>query len=84
MEVLKTAILEMCRQEKEEFFCPSEVLKSMFPQDWNQFMEEIITVALDMEREGLIEVTQKETAFDSDLFPICEILIRGNSNQNKG
>lgn len=58
MDVLKTAILEMCRQKKNEAFCPSEVLKLMFPEDWEQFIEEVNATAREMSREGLILITQ--------------------------
>ncbi|MDI1321095.1 MAG: DUF3253 domain-containing protein [Algoriphagus sp.] len=83
MEVLRTAILEMCRQTKKDGFYPAEVLKLMFPQDWEQFLEEIITVALEMYKEGLIQITQNGMPIDSDSVPKGPIMISRNPNQSK-
>ncbi len=83
MEVLRTAILEMCRQTKKGGFYPAEVLKLMFPQDWEQFLEEIITVALEMYKEGLILITQNGMLIDPDSVPKGPIMISRNPNQSK-
>ena len=76
MEVLRTAILEMCRQRKEEDFCPSQVVKTMFPEDWEQFLEEVISVAIEMNRAGLILITQNGLAVETDFFPTGPFKIR--------
>lgn len=84
MEVLRTAILEMCRIKKNSAFCPSEVVKMMFPEDWEQFMEEIISVAREMNREGLILITQNGKPIDSDSVPTGLIRISSRiPNQSK-
>lgn len=84
MEVLKTAILEMCRQKKNQDFCPSEVVKLMFPEDWEQFNEEVNTKAMEMNREGLIVINQNETVLKADSFPPSTFRISGlNINHTK-
>ncbi len=57
MSVLRTAILEMCRRRKEEAFSPSEVVRQLFPQDWQMFMPDVLEEMMHMYREGLIEVS---------------------------
>jgi Protein of unknown function (DUF3253) len=83
MEVLRTAILEMCRQKKKDAFYPDEVLKLMFPQDWEQFLEEILTVALEMYKEELILITQNGMPIDPASFPKGPFMISRNPNQSK-
>ena len=81
MEVLRTAILEMCRQKKSNTFCPSEVAKMMFPEDWEQFLEEVRSVAMEMNQEGLIRIIQNGKPVDPDSVPIGPIRISRISNQ---
>lgn len=84
MDVLKTAILEMCRQKKNQDFCPSEVVKLMFPEDWEQFVEEVNSSAIELNREGLILLTQHGFVLKDDSFPTGPIRISSrNSNHSK-
>lgn len=83
MEVLRTAILEMCRQKKNNPFCPSEVVQRMFPEDWEQFLEEIKSVAVEMNREGLILITQNGKSIDPNSQPTGEIWISRIPNQSR-
>jgi hypothetical protein len=57
MEVLRTAILDFCSR-KTSSFCPSEVVRKLFPEDWRHFMPDIQQEMMEMYREGLIKVTQ--------------------------
>ena len=83
MKVLRTAILEMCRQKKNNPFCPSEVAQRMFPEDCEQFLDEVRSVALEMNREGLILITQNEKSIDPDSQPVGEIRISRIPNQSR-
>lgn len=83
MEVLRTAILEMCRQKKNNTFCPSEVVKRMFPEDWDLFLEEVRSVVLEMNQEGLIQIMQNGKTIDPDSVPVNPIRIRMIPNQRK-
>lgn len=58
MDVLRTAILDFCRRRKGKPFSPSEVVRQMFPEDWELFLDEIQAEMIRMYREGLIHVTQ--------------------------
>lgn len=64
MEVLRTAILDFCRRRKGKTFCPSEVVRQLFPQDWELFMVDIREEMMHMYREGLIQVSQKGNLID--------------------
>ena len=41
MDILKTALLEMCRKNKKEFFYPEDILKIMYPEDWDKFLPDL-------------------------------------------
>lgn len=83
MKVLKTAILEMCRQMKNNTFCPSEVVTRMFPEDWEQFLEEVRSVAIEMNQEGLILIMENGKPIDPDSVPIGSFRIRKIPNQSR-
>ena len=61
MEVLRTAILDMLRRKKQQSFYASEVVKQMFPEDWEHFLEDVNEAALELHRNGLISIQGAET-----------------------
>ncbi|MFC3414651.1 DUF3253 domain-containing protein [Algoriphagus hitonicola] len=69
MDVLKTAILEMCRKRGEASFCPSEVVRQLYPEDWRNFMDEVRAEAMTLYRLGEILVTQAGIAVDPQKEP---------------
>ncbi|OYX15098.1 MAG: hypothetical protein B7Z16_13745 [Algoriphagus sp. 32-45-6] len=69
MEVLRTAILDFCRRRKGKSFCPSEVARQMYPEDWSLFMTDIQKVMMEMYREGLIQITQGGELIDPNQPP---------------
>lgn len=69
MEVLRTAILDFCRRRKGKSFCPSEVVRQMYPEDWRLFMPDIQDTMMDMYREGFIQVTQGGEPIDPNHPP---------------
>jgi predicted Zn-ribbon and HTH transcriptional regulator len=83
MEVLRTAILEMCRQKKNDPFCTSDVVKRMFPEDWEEFLEEVKSVAMELNREGSILILQNEKPIDPESQPIGQIWISRIPNQSR-
>ncbi|REG92750.1 DUF3253 domain-containing protein [Algoriphagus antarcticus] len=60
MEVLRAAILDMLRRKKDESFASSEVVLQMYPEDWEQFLEEVNSEAIALSREGLIIINDDE------------------------
>lgn len=69
MNVLRAAILDFCIRRKGKSFCPSEVVRKIFPEDWELFMPDIQEQMMEMYREGLILVTQKELPVDPSQKP---------------
>ena len=63
MEVLRTAILDFCKRRNTSF-CPSIVVRQIYPEDWKCFMPDIQEEMMAMYREGLIQVTQKGIPVD--------------------
>jgi hypothetical protein len=77
MDVLRTAILDFCRRSEGKPFCPTEVVRRMFPEDWELFIEEIRAEARRMHRENLIELSQVEDPTNLGNDPAGSILIIG-------
>ncbi|WP_057936466.1 DUF3253 domain-containing protein [Algoriphagus resistens] len=56
MEVLRTAILDMLKRKKGGILTSSEVAQRMFPEDWEQFLEDVNRETMELYREGLISI----------------------------
>ncbi|PZX54869.1 hypothetical protein [Algoriphagus chordae] len=67
MEVLRTAILDMLRRKKGAYFFSTDVVQQMFPEDWEQFVEEVNTTALELQEEGLVKVSEEWPSDTGDL-----------------
>ncbi|MBW3466745.1 DUF3253 domain-containing protein [Arthrospiribacter ruber] len=67
--ILRLSILEMIRMRKGKSFCPSEVVRWLYPMAWRHFMSDIREEMMQMYREGLITVTQKEEKIDPENDP---------------
>lgn len=74
--VLAVAILEMCRVKKEESFCPSEVVKWIYPRSWQHFMDEVLEEMMILYNTGKIEVIQIQPSVPTANFPKGEVRIR--------
>lgn len=70
MEVLKTAILEFCRRKKKKSFQSDEVIKAIYPQDWEHFRDELRLAALELSREEKIFIIQNRVVVDPGLVPV--------------
>jgi methyl coenzyme M reductase subunit D len=75
MEVLRVAILDFCKRRKGKSFCPSEVVRQIFPEDWRIFMPDVQKVMLEMYQEGIIEVTQKGLPVPPEKIPVGPVRI---------
>jgi hypothetical protein len=76
--VLETAILEMGRIRGEASFCPSEVVRWIYPQDWKYFMEDIQCEMMRLYRAGKVTILQNKTPIDPDKIPSGPVRIRVN------
>lgn len=75
MEVLRTAILDKLRRKMSEPFSLSEVVQQMYPEDWEQFLEEVNRVALELQDEGLINITLVNQQNSSELRTTNTLII---------
>lgn len=66
---LRQAILEMLRMRKGKSFCPSEVVRWIYPEAWRVFMIDVQDEMMRMYREGLILVSQAGEPVSPDRFP---------------
>lgn len=81
MEILKIAILEFCRKTKGELFDSVEVLKVLYPQDWEHFKTELKAAAVELSRDGKILLFQDGQLITDKLVSEHEFEIRLNPNQ---
>jgi len=75
--ILSVAIMEMCRMRKGEGFCPSEVVKWLYPESWHHFMEDVLREMMVLYQIGQIEVTQNQIPLPPDRVPVGEVRIKG-------
>ena len=74
--ILAVAIMEMCRVKKGESFCPSEVVKWIYPESWHHFMEEVTMEMMKLYQSGKIEVTQNHLPIPMEGIPKGEVRIK--------
>lgn len=81
---LEQAILEMIRQRKPKSFCPSEVVRWIYPVDWRYFMADVQEAMMELYRKDKILVTQKGIAIDPNFLPKGPVRIRSKENNDDG
>lgn len=74
--ILEIAIMEMGRMRKGASFCPSEVVRWMYPQDWRFFMDNVKEEMMRLYREGKISVIQKNNPVNPDYLPKGPVRIK--------
>jgi hypothetical protein len=74
--IIEIAILEMARIRKGASFCPSEVMRWMYPQDWRFFMDDVKEEMMRLYREGKISVTQKNEPVNPQNLPKGPVRIK--------
>ena len=81
---LEQAILEMIRRRKATSFCPSEVVRWIYPQDWRHFMPDVQETMMDLYREDKILVTQQGIAVDKNFLPKGPVRITSKTEETNG
>jgi len=49
---------------REKTFCPSEIARELFPKDWRAHMQEVVDVAISLQKQGKVLITQKGKSID--------------------
>lgn len=73
--ILALAIMEMCRMRKGQSFCPSDVGKWLYPNDWEFFLADIRKEMMHLYREGKVLVTQYGKPILPDVSPTGPVRI---------
>lgn len=76
INILETAILEMGRKAGDKTFCPTEVVKWIFPQAWSHFIIDIEEAMMQLYRKGRISVTQSGKEIPKDRLPVGPVRIK--------
>ncbi len=50
----------------EKTFCPSEIARELFPADWRANMQEVVEVAIALQKQGKVLITQRGEPVDID------------------
>lgn len=48
----------------EKTFCPSEIARELFPEDWRAHMQDVVEVAIALQRQEKVLITQKGEPVD--------------------
>lgn len=73
--ILAIAIMEMGRMKKGQSFSPSEVVKWIYPESWDHFMDDVMEEVMLLDQMGKIEVTQNQIQVSTEAVPVGEVRI---------
>lgn len=48
----------------EKSTCPSEIARMLFPGDWRKHMKDVVDVAIDLQQQNKVLITQKGVPVD--------------------
>jgi hypothetical protein len=77
--ILTLAIMEMCRVRKGEEFRPEEVVKWLFPESWEYFVEDVYAAMDVLQKQGKIEVLENGKQIFSKGIADANLRIRAKS-----
>ncbi len=61
------SVLAMAEERgTEKTFCPSEIARELFPDDWRTHMNDVVAVAISLQKQGKVLITQKGEPVDID------------------
>ncbi|SHM71723.1 Protein of unknown function [Cyclobacterium lianum] len=67
--ILVLATMEMARRRGASSFCPSEVVRWIYPQDWRHFMEEEKEAMMWLFKRGFLEIRQGGDLIAENFLP---------------
>lgn len=77
-DILRVAILEMGRLRGDKSFCPSEVVRWLYPVDWRYFMPDVQAKMMELYNSGEVVVTQKGQPISKEQTPKGPVRININ------
>lgn len=63
-DIANTILATATERGREKSTCPSEIARLLFPDDWRRHMKEIREVAIDLQYQGKVVITQKGKPID--------------------
>lgn len=63
-DIATTILATATERGREKTTCPSEIARMMFPDDWRRHMDEVRKVAIDLQHQGKVVITQKGVPID--------------------
>lgn len=73
MEVLRTAIQDFCKRSKGLPFPPADIVRRMFPEDWELFTADLMRELERMQALGLVEFYRQGVPVISLLDPFEKV-----------
>lgn len=80
MEVLRTAILDKLRRTKGRSISTSEIVKQMYPEDWELFLDDVNSVALEMCKEGVLNIISADQSMTLDSSNSKDLQLKPTKN----
>ena len=65
-QIAKTIIAVATSRGSGKSTCPSEIARMLFPEDWRKYMKTIVAVAVDLQHQNKVLITQKGSPIDVD------------------
>ncbi|MDQ7949387.1 MAG: DUF3253 domain-containing protein [Pedobacter sp.] len=62
--ISRAILLTAAQRGAEKSTCPSEIARLLFPNDWRKHMKEVVDVAIDLQHQGKVLITQKGLPVD--------------------
>jgi len=80
--ILETAILEMGRMKAGNSFLPSDVVKWIYPQDWEHFIPEVLDAMMSLYKAEKISITKNGIPVDSmeKIIDSVQITLKAKTN----
>jgi hypothetical protein len=80
--LLETAILEMGRMKAGSPFLPSDVVKWIYPQDWEHFIPEVLDAMMSLYKAEKISITKNGIPVDSmeKIIDSVQITLKAKTN----
>jgi hypothetical protein len=64
VDISKAILASAAQRGSDKSTCPSEIARLLFPGDWRSHMKEIVELAIGLQKQGKVLITQKGTPLD--------------------
>lgn len=63
-DIANTILATALERGREKSTCPSEIARKLFPENWRKYMTKVMEVAIDLQEQGKVVITQKGLPVD--------------------